>query len=73
MVVCAINARHVAAPTVGWEHRIVSGAPIGSEKQRPTVPDLERNRAPDMLQWLSGGAPDYPMRHSIEGKDSLPC
>jgi hypothetical protein len=24
-------------------------------------------------QWLSGGAPDYPVRHLTEGKDSLPC
>jgi hypothetical protein len=24
-------------------------------------------------QWLSGGASDYPVRHPIEGKDSLPC
>jgi hypothetical protein len=24
-------------------------------------------------QWLSGGAPDFPMRHPTEGKDSLPC
>jgi hypothetical protein len=35
------------------------------------VPDLEGNRAPDMLQWLSGGAPDCPVRHSTEGKDNL--
>jgi hypothetical protein len=26
-----------------------------------------------MLQWLSGGAPDCPVCHPIEGKDSLPC
>jgi hypothetical protein len=24
-------------------------------------------------QWLSSGAPGYPMRHPTEGKDSLPC
>jgi hypothetical protein len=24
-------------------------------------------------QWLSGGAPDYPVRHPTEGKISLPC
>jgi hypothetical protein len=24
-------------------------------------------------QWLSGGAPDCPVRHPTEGKDSLPC
>jgi hypothetical protein len=73
MVVRVINARHVAAPTVGWVHRTVSDAPTDSEEQRLTVPDLEGNHAPDMLQWLSGGAPDCPVRHSTEGKDSLPC
>jgi hypothetical protein len=24
-------------------------------------------------QWLSGGAPDYPVRHATEGKNCLPC
>jgi hypothetical protein len=37
------------------------------------VPDLEGTRAPDHLQDLFGGAPDYPVRHSTEGKESLPC
>jgi hypothetical protein len=32
-----------------------------------------RRSAPDMLQWLSGGAPDCPVRHSTEGKNCLPC
>jgi hypothetical protein len=67
------------APMVGWctelsrVHRTVSGVPPGSEEQRSVAPDIEGDRAPDMLQWLSGGAPDYPVRHSTEGKDSLPC
>jgi hypothetical protein len=51
----------------------VSGAPTGPELQRSSVPDLEGNRAPDRLQDLSGGAPDSPVRHSTECKDSLPC
>jgi hypothetical protein len=54
-------------------HQTVSDVPTGSEEQRSTMPDLEGNRAPDMLQWLSGGAPDCPVCHSTEGKDSLPC
>jgi hypothetical protein len=54
-------------------HRTVSGAPNGLEKQRSDVPDLEGDRTPDKLQDLSGGAPDCPVRHSTEGKDSLPC
>jgi hypothetical protein len=40
-------------------HRTVSGAPTSPELQRSTMPDLEGNRAPDRLQWLSGGAPDW--------------
>jgi hypothetical protein len=36
------------------------------------VPDLEGNRAPDRLKWLSGGAPDCPVRHSTEGRNCLP-
>jgi hypothetical protein len=51
----------------------VSGAPTGPELQRSSVPDLEGNRAPDRLQDLSGGAPDSPVRHTTQGKDSLPC
>jgi hypothetical protein len=43
-------------------HRTLSGAPTGPEEQRSAVPDLEGNRAPNMLQWLSGGAPDCPVR-----------
>jgi hypothetical protein len=34
---------------------------------------IGRRSAPDRLQWLSGGAPDCPVRHLTEGKDSLPC
>jgi hypothetical protein len=51
----------------------LSGAPMGPELQRSSVPDLEGNRAPDHLQDLSGGTPDCPVCHSTEGKDSLPC
>jgi hypothetical protein len=52
-------------------HRTVSGAPISPKEQRSDMPDLEGDRAPDCLQDLSGGAPDCPVRHSIEGKDGL--
>jgi hypothetical protein len=75
----AIFARHVVAPTVGrgtglsGVHRTVSGAPISPEEQWSTLPNLEGNHAPDKLQWLSGGAPDCLVRHSTEGRDSLPC
>jgi hypothetical protein len=43
----------VAAPTVSWVHQTVSGVPSGPKEQRSVVPDLEGNRAPDKLQWLS--------------------
>jgi hypothetical protein len=58
----AIRGRRVATPMVGRGHRTVSGAPTGPKLQQSTVPDLEGNRAPDC-----------PVRHSTEGKDSLPC
>jgi hypothetical protein len=51
----------------------VSGAPTSPEEQRSDAPDMEGDRAPDKLQWLSGGASDCPVRHSAKGKDSLPC
>jgi hypothetical protein len=35
--------------------------------------NLEGDQALDRLQDMSGGAPDCPVRHSTEGKDSLPC
>jgi hypothetical protein len=83
---CPVSQRSAAqslrntwtAPTVSWctglsgVHRTVSGAPISLEEQRSNMPNLEGDRAPDSLQDLSGGAPDCPVRHSIEGKDGLP-
>jgi hypothetical protein len=51
----------------------LSGPPTGPELQRSTFPDLEGNHAPDRLQWLSGGAPDCPVRHSTKRKIGLPC
>jgi hypothetical protein len=53
-------------------HQTVSGEPISLEEQRSNMPNLEGDRAPDSLQDLSDGAPDCPVRHSIEGKDGLP-
>jgi hypothetical protein len=35
--------------------------------------NLGRRSTPDMLQCLSSGAPDCPVRHSSEGKNYLPC
>jgi hypothetical protein len=53
-------------------HRTLSSAPISPEEQRSDMPNLEGDRVPDRLQDLSGGAPDCLVRHSTEGKDSLP-
>jgi hypothetical protein len=68
----------VDCQTVSWctglsgVHRTVSGAPISPEEQRSDMPNLEGDRAPDHLQDLSCGAPDYPVRHSTEGRNCLP-
>jgi hypothetical protein len=63
-------------------HRTVSGAPTAPNLQRSAAPEQERNPhrtvsggAPDSVRWctgLSGGAPDYPVRQSTEGKNCLP-
>jgi hypothetical protein len=44
------------------------------QPEDPTVGCARNGRrsAPDMLQWLSGGAPDCPVRHPTEGKNCLP-
>jgi hypothetical protein len=58
-------------PTVGWGHRTVR---CTNQPKDPTVGCARNGRrsAPDMLQWLSGGAPDCSVRHPIEGKYCLP-
>jgi hypothetical protein len=67
------------APTVGRGHRTIRCAPdsvrCANQLEDPTVSCARNGRrsAPDMLQWLSGGAPDYPVRHPPEGKNCLPC
>jgi hypothetical protein len=77
---CMINARHVARSNGrlgASDCPVCTGqCPVRHLAQRSNgsvVPDLEGNLAPDMLQWLSSDAPDCPVRHSTEGKDSLPC
>jgi hypothetical protein len=59
-------------PTVGWGHRTVRCA---NKPEDPTVGCARNGRrsAPDMLQWLSGGAPNCPVCHPTEGKNCLPC
>jgi hypothetical protein len=53
-------------------HRTVSGAPRGPRAQRSALPENEGDRAPDKLLFMSGDAPDCPVRHPTEGKDSFP-
>jgi hypothetical protein len=62
-----------ASATVG---RAIRGRRVARANSRQGAPDCVRkgNRStPDRLQWMSGGAPDCPVRHPTEGKDSLPC
>jgi hypothetical protein len=49
-------------------HQTVFGAPRGPKAQRSPSPKMERNRA----LFMSGGAPDCPVRHPTEGKNCLP-
>ena len=66
-------------PTVGWGHQTVRCAPdtvqCANQPENPTVGCARNGRrsTPDMLQWLSGGAPDCLVRHPTEGKNCLPC
>jgi hypothetical protein len=49
-------------------HRTVSGVPSGPRVQRSASPKKETNRA----LYMSGGAPDCPVRQWTEGKNCLP-
>jgi hypothetical protein len=78
MVGHAIRARHVDVPTVGRGHRTIRCAPdsvrCANCRKTATVgcAILGRRTAPDNEQWMSGGAPDCPVRHPTEGKNCLP-
>jgi hypothetical protein len=49
-------------------HRTVSGAPTAPKHQFSASPKKERNPH----RTVSGGAPDYPVRQTTEGKNCLP-
>jgi hypothetical protein len=76
---CAIRARRVAHANSRLGHRTVRCAPdsvrCANQPEDPMVGCAKNGRrsAPDMLQWLSSGAPDCPVRHPTEGKNCLPC
>jgi hypothetical protein len=65
-------------PTVGWGHRIVRCAPDsvrcanGHNSATVGCAILGRRSAPNHEQWMSGGAPDFPVCHPTEGKNCLP-
>jgi hypothetical protein len=64
-------------PTVGWGHRTVRCAPDsvrcanGYNSATVGCAILGRRSAPDHEQWMSGGAPNCPVRHPTEGKNCL--
>jgi hypothetical protein len=49
-------------------HWTVFGVPRGPKAQRSASSEKERNRA----LYMSGGAPDCPVRQPTEGKNCLP-
>jgi hypothetical protein len=66
------------APTVGRGHRTVRCAPdsvrCANCHQSATVgcARFGRESGTEHEQWLSGGTPDYPVRHPTEGNFGLP-
>jgi hypothetical protein len=66
------------APTVGRGHRTVRCAPDSvrcancHKSAMVGCARLGRESRTGHEQWVSGGAPDYPVRHPTEGKISLP-
>jgi hypothetical protein len=60
------------APTVSRGHRTVRCANC-HESATVGCARIGRRSRTGHEQWLSGGAPDCPVRHPTEGKDSLPC
>jgi hypothetical protein len=75
----AIRGRHVARANGRQGHRTVRCAPDSVRCANCHVSatvvyaKIERRSCTGHEQWLSGGAPDCPVRHPTEGKDSLPC
>jgi hypothetical protein len=74
----AIFARHMDAPTVGRGHQTVWCAPdsvrCANCHDSAIVGCARKGRRSrtEQLQGLSSGTPDCPVRHSTEGKISLP-
>jgi hypothetical protein len=66
-------------PMVGWGHQTVRCASDSvrcANQPRAATVSCARNGRKSHTgheQWLSGGAPDYLVRHPTEGKNCLPC
>jgi hypothetical protein len=73
----AINRRHVVEPTVTWSRRTVRCAPdsvrCAKGTEGPTVGFARKGRRSSTghALFMSGGAPDCPVRHPTEGKNCL--
>jgi hypothetical protein len=68
---CAIKGQSQRSPgrtRLSGVHRTLSGMPRGPRLQRLSSPNKERNCA----LFMSGGAPDCPVRPRTEGKNCLP-
>jgi hypothetical protein len=74
----AIRAAAWARQRSAGGHRTVRCAPdnvrCGNGSISATVgcANLGKQYAPDIEQWVSGGAPDCPVRHPTEGNNCLP-
>jgi hypothetical protein len=62
------SQRSLGCTGLSGVHRTVSGVPSGPRVQRSASPNKERNHA----LFMSGGAPDCPLRQRTEGKNCLP-
>jgi hypothetical protein len=65
---CGQNQRSLDSTGLSGVHRTVFGMPSGPRVERSTSPKKERNRA----LFMSGGAPDCPVRQRTEDKNCLP-
>ena len=65
---CGQNQRSLDSTGLSGVHLTVFGMPSGPRVERSTSPKKERNRA----LFMSGGAPDCPVRQRTEGKNCLP-
>jgi hypothetical protein len=77
IVIYVINGRHMAKPTVGWSHRTLQCAPDsvrctnGAGGPMVSCTPYGRKSSTGQVLFMSGGALDYPVHHSTEGKICL--